>query len=100
MLGTFAGALDARKIDAKEGRLSCEARGEVEDDGGVLIIKRVHVTHNLRAEDPAAVREAVERVHGVYAQHCPVYRSLIPAFAITSSVEIVGEVSAAEPVGM
>ena len=56
MLGTFAGALDARKINAKEGRLSCEVRGEVEDDGGVLIIKRVHVTHNLRADDPAAVR--------------------------------------------
>ena len=91
MLGTFAGALDARKIDAKDGRLSCEVRGEVEDDGGVLIIKRVHVSHNLRAPDPAAVRDAVERVHGVYAQRCPVYRSLIPAFPITSSVEIVGD---------
>ena len=93
MLGTFAGALDARKIDAKDGRLTCEVRGEVEDDGGVLIIKRVHVTHTLRAADPAAVRDTVDRVHGVYAQRCPVYRSLIPAFAITSSVEIVGEES-------
>jgi uncharacterized OsmC-like protein len=98
MLGTFAGALDARKINAKDGRLSCEVRGEIEDDGGVLIIKRVHVTHNLRADDPAAVRETVERVHGVYAQSCPVYRSLIPAFPITSSVEIVSEASGAEPV--
>jgi uncharacterized OsmC-like protein len=102
MLGTFAGALDARKINAKEGRLSCEVRGEVEDDGGVLLIKRVHVSHNLRAEDPAAVREAVERVHGVYAQRCPVYRSLVPAFPITSSVEIIGDTPGAdkEPVGM
>jgi uncharacterized OsmC-like protein len=100
MLGTFAGALDARKINAKDGRLSCDVRGEVEDDGGVLLIKRVHVTHNLRADDPAAVREAVERVHGVYAQRCPVYRSLIPAFPITSSVEIVGEPPGAGPVGM
>jgi uncharacterized OsmC-like protein len=57
----------------------------------VLLVKRVHVTHNLRADDPAAVRDTVERVHGVYAQRCPVYRSLIPAFPITSSVEIVGE---------
>ena len=72
MLGTFAGALDARKINAQDGRLRCEVRGEVEDDGGVLIIKRVH---------------------GVYAQGCPVYRSLIPAFPITSSVEIVNEAS-------
>jgi uncharacterized OsmC-like protein len=89
MLGTFAGALDARKIDARAGRLSCEVRGEVEDEKGVLIIKRVHVSHTLRAEDPGAVRETVERIHGVYAQQCPVYRSLVPAFAITSSVEIV-----------
>ncbi len=89
MLGTFAGALDARKIDAKDGRLSCEVRGEVEDEDGVLVIKRVHVTHKLRADDPGAVRETVERVHGIYAQRCPVYRSLVPAFAITSSVQIV-----------
>ncbi len=88
MLGTFAGALDARKIGVDNGRLSCEVRGEVENEGGVLVIKRVHVTHKLRADDPVAVRDTVERVHGVYAQNCPVYRSLIPAFAITSSVEI------------
>ncbi len=102
MLGTFAGALDARKIDAKDGRLSCEVRGEVEDDGGVLVIKRVHVTHTLRADDPAAVREIVERVHGVYAQRCPVYRSLIAAIAITSSVEILDAAAGGDkqPVGM
>ena len=88
MIGTFGGALDARKINAKDSRLTCEVRGEVEDDGGVLIIRRVHVSHTLRAEDPEAVRETVERVHGIYAQGCPVYRSLIPAFQITSSVTI------------
>ncbi len=87
MLGTFAGALDARKIDARDGRLTCQVRGEVESDGGVLVIKRVHVTHNLRAEDPDQVRDTVERAHGVYADSCPVYRSLRPAFQITSSVE-------------
>jgi uncharacterized OsmC-like protein len=91
MLGTFAGALDARKIDAKDGRLSCEVRGEVEDEGGVLVIKRVHVSYTLRADDPEAARETVERVHGIYAEKCPVYRSLIPAFPITSSVKIASE---------
>lgn len=90
MLGTFAGALDARKIDAKEGRLTCDVKGEIEDDGGVLVIRRVHVSHRLRALDPDAVRETVQRVHGMYAERCPVYRSLRPAFEITSSVEIVG----------
>ena len=88
MIGTFGGALDARKINAKDGRLSCEVRGEVEDEGGVLIIRRVHVTHRLSAEDPDAVRDIVERVHGVYAQSCPVFRSLSPAFQITSTVVI------------
>ena len=91
MLGTFAGALDARKINAKGDRLTCEVRGEVESEGGVLVIKRVQVSHSLRAEEPEAVRETVERVHAVYAQSCPVYRSLSPAFQITSSAEIVPE---------
>jgi len=89
MLGTFAGALDARKINAKDSRLTCGVRGEVESEGGVLVIKRVHIAHTLRAEEPDMVRDTVERVHGLYAQSCPLYRSLGPAFQITSSVEIV-----------
>ena len=89
MLGTFAGALDARKINAKDGRLSCEVRGEVEDDAGVLVIRRIHVTHTLRADDPEAVRDAVERAHSHYAERCPLYRSVSPAFPVTSSLDIV-----------
>ncbi len=91
-MGTFGGALEARKINAQDGRLSCEVRGEVEPgEDGVLLIRRVHVSHKLRAEKPDVVRETVERVHGIYAQKCPVYRSLSPAFQVTSSVEIVAE---------
>jgi uncharacterized OsmC-like protein len=87
MLGTFAGALDARKINAKEGRLTADARGEVETtEDGVLIIRRVHLAFTLKAPDD--VRETVERVHGIYAEKCPVYRSLRPAFEITSSVQL------------
>jgi len=92
MLGTFGGALEARKINAQDSRLSCEARGEVEpSDDGVLMIKRVHVSFRLRTERPDEIRETVERVHGIFARKCPVYRSLSPAFEITSSVEILGE---------
>jgi uncharacterized OsmC-like protein len=91
MLGTFAGALDARKVNAKEGRLTCEVRGEVENDEGVLVIKRVHVSHKLRADNPDEVRETVDRLHGTYARSCPVYRSLSPAFQISSSVEVIAE---------
>ena len=87
MLGTLAGALDARKIDAKDGKLAAEVRGEVENEAGVLIIKRVHVRFLLKA--PPEVRETVERVHAVYAEKCPVYRSLKPALEITSSYELI-----------
>ena len=95
MLGTFAGALDARKIDAKEGRLTADVRGEVEEEKKVLIIRRVHVTFHLRTSNPDEVREIVDRVHKVYAEGCPVYRSLKPAFQITSGVEITPDQAAA-----
>jgi uncharacterized OsmC-like protein len=89
MLGTFGGALEARKINASEGRLVAEVRGEIESDGGVLVIRRVHVRFTLRASEQA--RATVERVHGVYAQKCPVYRTLQPAMQITSSYELAGD---------
>jgi uncharacterized OsmC-like protein len=88
MMGTFGGALDARKIDASGGRLTAEVSGEVETDGGVLIIKRIHVAMQLRASEDD--REVVERVHGVFANKCPVFRSIGPAIEITSSYELVG----------
>ena len=89
MLGTLGGALEARKINASEGRLVAEVRGEIESEGGVLVIRRVHVKFQLRAAEEA--RAIVERVHGVYAQKCPVYRTLQPAMQITSSYELAPE---------
>ncbi len=83
MLGTFGGALEARKIDASEGRLIAEARGEVESEDGVLVIRRIHVEFTVRAAEDARV--VVDRVHGVYVDRCPVYRSLRSAIQITSS---------------
>jgi hypothetical protein len=60
MVGTFGGALEARKIDASNGRLTADVRGEVESEDGVLIIRRIHIDMKLRA--PGGVRETVERV--------------------------------------
>jgi uncharacterized OsmC-like protein len=88
MMGTFGGALEARKIDASDGRLTAEVSGEVESEGGVLVIRRIHVAMKLRA--PEEMRETVDRVHGFFASKCPVYRSLIPAIQITSSFDLVG----------
>ncbi len=83
MLGTFGGALEARHIDASDGRLSADVTGEVEKEEGVLVIRRIHV--DLRLVAPEEVRETVERVHGMYAMRCPLYRTLYKAIALTSS---------------
>jgi uncharacterized OsmC-like protein len=58
--------------------------GEVELEGKVLVIRRIHVKLNLTAE--AAQREVAERVHGFFADNCPVYRTLKGAIAITTEL--------------
>jgi uncharacterized OsmC-like protein len=87
MLGTFGGALDARHIDATEGRLTADVTGEVEKEDGVLVIRRIHV--HMRLAAPNEVRDTVERVHGMYAMRCPLYRTLHQAIALSSSFELV-----------
>jgi uncharacterized OsmC-like protein len=83
MLGTFGGALEARQIDASGGKLTADVTGEVESDDGVLVIKRIHVAMRLAAAEET--RGTVERVHGLYAMRCPLYRTLHNAIALTSS---------------
>lgn len=90
MVGTFGGALEVRKINAQDGRLTAEITGDVEKgDDGVLIIKRIHVSHTLKSA--AANREAAERVHRVYADRCPLYRSVKDAISVTSDLSFVAE---------
>ena len=86
MLGTFGGALEARQIGASGGRLTADVTGEVETEDGVLVIRRIHVAMHLVAPDD--VRPTIDRVHGVYAMHCPLYRTLYQAIALSSSVEL------------
>jgi len=83
MLGTFGGALEARKIDASDGRLIGNVRGEVETEDNVLVIKRIHVEFRLAA--PQEARETVERVHAMYAMRCPLYRTLHGTIQLSSS---------------
>jgi uncharacterized OsmC-like protein len=87
MLGTFGGALEARQIDASNGRLAADVTGEVEVEEGVLVIRRIHVAMRLVAPD--GVRDTVERVHGMYAMRCPLYRTLHNAIRLTSSYTLV-----------
>ena len=87
MLGTFGGALEARQIDASNGKLAAEVTGEVEQEDGVLVIRRIHVVMRLAA--PEEARATIERVHGLYAMNCPLYRTLRNAIQLTSSVQLV-----------
>ena len=89
MVGTFGGALEARKISASDGRLTADVRGEVESDDGVLVIRRIHVAFKLHAAEE--MRDTVERVHGFFAPKCPVFKTLSPAIAITSSYSLLPE---------
>ena len=86
-MGTFGGALEARQIDAGNGKLSADVLGEVEAEEGVLVIRRIHVDMQLVA--PAESRETVDRVHGFYAMNCPLYRTLHKAIQLTSSYELI-----------
>ena len=71
MLGTFGGALEARQIDASDGKLSAEVTGEVEEEDGVLVIRRIHVAMRLIALEQTG--EKVDRVHAIYAMSCPLW---------------------------
>lgn len=86
-MGTFGGALEARQIDANNGRLTADVTGEVETEEGVLVIRRIHVAMRLAA--PEDVRDKVKRMHEVYAMHCPLFRTLHKAIQLTSSWTLV-----------
>jgi len=64
-----------------------EAVGEVEVEDGVLIIRRIHTKLTLKADQ--AHWETAQRVHGFFADKCPVYRSLKNAIAITTELILV-----------
>jgi uncharacterized OsmC-like protein len=87
MMGTFGGALEARKIDVSQGKLTADVTGEVETEDGVLVIRRIHVDMKLEASPEN--RETVERVHGMYAMNCPLYRTLHRAIQLSSAYTLV-----------
>ncbi len=61
--------------------------GEVEKDGGVLILRRIHVNYKLQVPNPDEVRDTVARVVEMHVDKCPVARSLKGAIEITTEVE-------------
>ena len=61
-----------------------DAEGEIELEEGVLVIRRIHVKLKLKAD--TANHETARRVHGFFADKCPVYRTLRPAISITTEL--------------
>ena len=66
--------------------LRADTVGEVEVEGKVLVIKRIKQTFHLAADE--GDRETVERVLSVYADSCPVARSIKGSIEITSEMEL------------
>ena len=52
----------------------------------MLVIKRIHVKLKLKAKEDQ--KETAQRVHGMYAMRCPLYRTLHGAIALTSSFQL------------
>ncbi len=69
--------------------LVSDARGEVELQDDVLTIRRIHVVYRLAT--PREDKEKVDRAYGLHAEHCPVYRSLRAAIAITTELDWIDE---------
>ncbi len=61
--------------------------GEVEKDGGVLVLRRIHVNYKLSVPDPEEVRDTVARVLEMHVDKCPVALSIKGAIDITTEVE-------------
>jgi hypothetical protein len=58
--------------------------GEIELEENVLVIRRIHLRLRLRTDE--GHRETATRVHGIFANKCPVYRSLKAAIAMTTEL--------------
>jgi uncharacterized OsmC-like protein len=71
-------------VPASGDRLVARVAGEVELEDEVLVVRRIHVRLELRAGPEHA--EVARRVHGFFADACPLYRSLRAAVAITTEL--------------
>jgi organic hydroperoxide reductase OsmC/OhrA len=60
--------------------------GEVETEGKVLVVKRIRQILYLTAEEKD--RDTIERVLGVYADSCPVARSIRGSIDISSELQL------------
>jgi uncharacterized OsmC-like protein len=60
------------------------ARGEIEVEGKVLVLKRIHVDY-AGVDVPPDKQEAAERALATHQQACPVSRSIEAAIEVTTA---------------
>jgi uncharacterized OsmC-like protein len=87
LLGTFRGALAARHVSFES--LYADTVGEIETENKVLVVKRIKQTFHLVADE--SEREKIERVLKVYADGCPVARSVKGSIDIISELDLRAE---------
>jgi uncharacterized OsmC-like protein len=60
--------------------------GEIETENKVLVVKRIKQTFHLTADERE--REKIERVLRIYANFCPVARSVKGSIEISSELDL------------
>ena len=81
----MGGALEARGIEAGDGRLEAHAEGDIHVEDKVLVIKRIRVRYVLRG-CPDDKREAAERSQSFHASRCPVAKTISACVEITTEL--------------
>ena len=59
----------------------------MEDEDGVLVLKRIRVRYTLRPEE-GADGEKIQRAFDTHMPYCPVYRSIRNAIEVTTELEV------------
>ncbi len=67
--------------------LISQATGEIESEGKVLVIRRIHVEYTLKLDQTK--QEVAERAHDLHAEYCPVARTIRDCVDISTSLEFV-----------
>ena len=62
------------------------AEGEIEKEGKVLVIRRIHVTYQLKLKPEQ--EETAQKVHGFHADFCPVARSIKGSIEVTTELNM------------
>ena len=76
----------ARQVSFDKASLYAVTFGEVETENKVLVVKRIKQIFCLAADEKD--RQTIERVVHIYADGCPVARSIKDSIEITSELDL------------